>query len=233
MDPGPALSLVQNPLVASRWRLDVGGVPQSFVDLDDPTDLVFGYVQAIGAILDQVPGSAYVHVGGGAMTVPRYLGVRRPGARHLVLEPDTVLTAEVLAVMPLPDALDLRIEATDGAAGIAACADASADVVVVDAAVGGEAPAELLAEPFLRDVRRVLRAGGVVIGNLPGGVECPASLPDAVGAVFAHRLLVGNEAVRRTGVGNLVYAASTRPLPLPRIADATAALGPPQRTSEE
>jgi hypothetical protein len=63
----------------------VDGYPQSYVSLSDPGLLVFGYVQHLGAVLDSLPDGpiAVTHVGGAAMTLPRY--VQHTRARR---EPD-------------------------------------------------------------------------------------------------------------------------------------------------
>src|SRR3954447_6062350 len=74
------------------WMLLVNGTPQSHVDLDDPAHLEFEYVRRIGHVLDRgAPGGRpldVVHLGGGAMTLPRYVAVTRPGSRQRVAEID-------------------------------------------------------------------------------------------------------------------------------------------------
>ena len=59
------------------------GAPHSYVDLDDPTYLEFSYAQAVASVIDTAyppgrPLRAY-HLGAGALTLPRYLSVVRPG----------------------------------------------------------------------------------------------------------------------------------------------------------
>ncbi len=61
--------------------LMVDRIRQSYVDLDDPTYLDFEYVQTMVDVLDALtpPPPApltVVHVGGGALTLPRYLVAR-------------------------------------------------------------------------------------------------------------------------------------------------------------
>ena len=74
------------------WLLNVNGVAQSYVDLDDPTHLEFDYVRRIGDVVDCVAEQGHpldvVHIGGGACTLPRYIAATRPGSRQLVLEAD-------------------------------------------------------------------------------------------------------------------------------------------------
>ena len=48
----------------------------------------------LGALLDALPAGpvAVSHVGGAAMTLPRYVAHTRPGSPQIVLEPDAALT---------------------------------------------------------------------------------------------------------------------------------------------
>ena len=62
----------------------VDGTPQSHVDLDDPTHLAFEYVRRIGHAVDLLPEGPVtaLHLGAGALTLPRYVEATRPGSRH-------------------------------------------------------------------------------------------------------------------------------------------------------
>ena len=85
----------------------IDGVPQSHVDLDDPGYLDFEYVRRIGHVIDLAfaPAGAplsVLHLGGGALTLPRYIAHTRPGSRQLVAELDDVLTALVRERLALP-----------------------------------------------------------------------------------------------------------------------------------
>ena len=75
------------------WMLLVNGTPQSHVDLDDPTHLEFEYVRRMGHVLDLAadPGAPLdiVHLGGGALTLPRYVAVTRPGGALAAPPPGT------------------------------------------------------------------------------------------------------------------------------------------------
>src|SRR4051812_35545495 len=121
------------------WLLTIDRIRQSYVDLDDPTYLDFEYVQALADVLDTLPPRPLpvTHVGGGACTLARYVAATRPRSSQIVLEPDAALTALVRARLPLPRGSRIRIRPVDGRTGVAALADASADVVVLDAFHGG------------------------------------------------------------------------------------------------
>src|SRR3954454_16596895 len=88
------------------WMLLVNGTPQSHVDLDDPGHLEFEYVRRIGHVLDLAAEEGrpldVVHLGDGALTLPRYVAVTRPGSRQRVAESDEPLTDLVRAHLPPP-----------------------------------------------------------------------------------------------------------------------------------
>src|SRR6478735_12663755 len=116
-------------------RLD--GMSQSHVDLAHPTRLEFEYVRRIGDVLDvaEAPGAPLrvVHVGGAAMTLPRYVAATRPRSAQVVLEPAAEITELVHTELPLPPRSGIKVRDVDGRTGIAALRDEYAQVVVLDA----------------------------------------------------------------------------------------------------
>jgi hypothetical protein len=103
----------------------------------------------------------------------------------------------------------------DGLTGIAQLADASADVVVLDAYADGRVPAELTTVEFLADASRVLRTGGTMLLNL-------ADEPDmtylrrayaALVTVFGHVALIGtHEVLKASASATSVAVASNSTL---------------------
>ena len=190
------------------------GQPQSYVVLSDPLLLVFEYVQLLGLLLDVLPTGrlAVTHVGGAGLTVPRYVQATRPGSPQLVLEPAAALTEAVRRELPLPRGHRIRVRAVDGLAGVAGLRDESADVVVIDAYDDGRMPASLVTVPFLADVGRVLRDGGMVLLNLadePGlryAAKVLATL-QAAGCFADVVLLAPQEVVKGRRFGNVVVGA--------------------------
>lgn len=215
------------------WLLLIDRVRQSYVDLDDPTYLDFEYVQWFAEVLDALPPGplAVTHVGGGALTLARYLAVTRPGSAQIVLEPDAALIAQVRARLPLPRSARVRIRPVDGARGVSALRTAGADVVVLDAFAGGRVPAEVTTAEFLAEVGRVLRPAGVLLVNIADGqLRYARRLLATVRAVLPEVLVWADPAVlKRRRFGNLVIAASRAPLPVARLARAAAGAAFPQR----
>jgi SAM-dependent methyltransferase len=209
------------------WLLLVDRIRQSYVDLDDPTYLDFEYVQAFADVLDALPPGplAVTHIGGGACTLARYVAVTRPGSPQIVLEPDAGLTALVRARLPLPRGSRVRIRPVDGRAGVAALADKSADVVVLDAFQGGRVPPELTSREFIADVARVLRPNGAFLANVADGPPVTYTRRFAVTlrAELPSVLVVADPAVLKARrFGNVVFAASRTALPLTEVRRAAA-----------
>ncbi|MFT4109054.1 spermidine synthase [Propionicimonas sp.] len=150
-----------------------GRTEQSWVDPSDPLRLEFEYVQRIAEVLESgvlarpaAERVRIVHIGGGGLTLPRYVEARRPRTAQVVMEPDEALTAQVRAKLPLPRHSGIRIRPVDGRTGAAQLPAACADTVIVDAFAGASVPAELATTEFLAELARALRDGGLVIMNL-------------------------------------------------------------------
>jgi SAM-dependent methyltransferase len=203
------------------WMLLVNGTPQSHVDLDDPMHLEFEYVRRIGHALDLAaePGRAVdaVHLGGGALTLPRYLAATRPGSRQRVMEIDEPLTELVRAHLPLPRQARIRVRTADARQGLASLPTASADVVVSDVFAGARTPAHLTSVEYAAEIRRVLRPGGTVAVNVADGppLAFARSQVATLRAVFPQVCLLAEPGtLRGRRFGNLVAVGSDVELPI-------------------
>lgn len=150
-----------------------GRTEQSWVDLADPLRLEFEYVRRIAEVLEETvlcrpPADRIrvVHVGGGGLTLPRYLAAKRPGTAQVVFEPDAALTEQVRAKLPLPPNSGIKVQPVDGRAGIAGRRDGWADLVISDAFAGASVPGELATVDYFADVARVLGRDGLLVMNL-------------------------------------------------------------------
>ncbi|MEU6537231.1 fused MFS/spermidine synthase [Streptomyces sp. NPDC047000] len=218
------------------WLLTVDGAPQSYVDLDAPAHLEFEYARRLGHVLDGLgePGRALdvVHLGGGALTLPRYVAVTRPGSRQDVVDADRGLLELVAAHLPLPDGAGITLHAADARAWLAAAPDRSADVIVADVFGGSRVPAHLTTLSYAREAERVLRTGGVYLANLADAAPFTflRSQLATFGAVFEELALVAEPGVLRgRRFGNAVLVAAHRPPDLAALARRTAADAFPAR----
>lgn len=212
----------------SGFELIVDDTPQSHVDLDDPTHLHFEYIVRMGAVIDQLPAGPLtaVHLGAGALTIPRYIEATRPGSRQQVIELEAPLVQLVREHLPLPKgaAIRLRIgDAREGVGRLPAALHHACDLVVSDVYSGAQTPAHLTSVEFYREISGLLAPGGVLLVNVA----------DGPGLAFARRqtatiasvlpelgILADTQVLKGRRFGNLVLAASTAPLPtewLPRL----------------
>jgi SAM-dependent methyltransferase len=218
------------------WVLLVDGTPQSHVDLDDPAHLEFEYVRRIGHVLDLAGEEGrpldVVHLGGGALTLPRYVAVTRPGSRQRVVEIDERLTDLVRAHLPLPREARVRVWANDARAALAQLPTAGADVVVSDVFAGARTPAHLTSVEYAAEIHRVLRPGGVLVANVADGPPLPFARAQVatLRGVFAEACLLAEPGtLRGRRFGNLVAVASDAPLPLAALTRRCAADPMPSR----
>ncbi len=211
------------------WMLMVDGTPQSHVDLEDPTHLEFEYVRRMGHVLDlaAAPGTPLdaVHLGGGALTLPRYVATTRPGSRQRVVELDQPLTDLVREYLPLPRNARVRVRGADARAALSTMHPAAADVVVTDVFAGARTPAHLTTVEFAREVARVLRPGGTYAANVADGppLRFARGQVATLRQVFAHVCLLAEPGTMRgRRFGNLVAVASDGELPLAELSRACA-----------
>ncbi|WAL76008.1 fused MFS/spermidine synthase [Kitasatospora sp. YST-16] len=244
-DPRPAerevghgtAKLIPDIDIEGGWLLTLDGTPQSYVDLEDPTHLEFEYVQRIAHLLDVVADSGepldVLHLGGGGLTLPRYLAKTRPGSSQQVVELDGPLTEFIAEHLPWPSGIEVTVG--DARAVLGSVAAASVDVVVADVFRGSRTPAHLTSVEFVRLAAAALRPGGCYAANLADGPPLAFAKAQAatVAAVFAHVCLVAEPAVLRgRRYGNVLLIGSDEPLPSSELARLLAADPFPARLTE-
>lgn len=142
----------------------------AYVDLDDPTYLEFAYTKRFASVIDAMapPGEPLraLHLGGGGFTVPRWLAATRPGSRSEVLELDPVVVRLAREKLGLRTGPDLSVHAGDARMSMTSQRAATYDLVVGDAFGSLSVPWHLATREFLREIRRVLRPGGVYVSNV-------------------------------------------------------------------
>jgi spermidine synthase len=212
------------------WLLFIDGVPQSGVDLADPGYLEFEYVRRIGHVADLAfpPGEPLraLHLGGGALTLPRYLAYTRPGSRQLVAELDDVLTDLVRERLPLPAGHRIRVRAADARQVTESVRPASYDLVISDVFAGALTPPSLTTAEYAAATARALRSGGVYAVNVAAGppLDSARSAVATVRSVYGETCMVAEASVLRgRRRGNLVIFASDQPLPEAALRRAAAA----------
>src|SRR5215469_15834108 len=208
------------------WMLLAGGVPQSHVDLDDPRHLELEYMRRLGHVIDLAAPAGLplrvLHLGGGGLTLARYVAATRPGSRQLAAESDAEVARLVRRRLPLdqpglPRAGAITVRVADARAVLEQVRAASFDVLVADAFAGARTPAHLTSVEFTAAAARALAPAGIYAANIGDGppLAHARGRVAAVRAVFRHACLIAEAAVlggRR--FGNLVVVAADRELPV-------------------
>ncbi|MFE6716125.1 spermidine synthase [Streptomyces albidoflavus] len=218
---GGTAELRPDPERAEGWSLLIDGAPQSHVDLADPSHLAFPYQRRLGHAIDLVAPAGQplrvLHLGGGALTLARYVGVTRPRSTQQVVEKDAALVRLVRRVLPLDPQARVKVREGDAREGLGRVADGWADLVVADVFSGARTPAHLTSVEFLGEVRRVLAPGGWYAANLADGPPL-AYLRGQVAtaaAVFPELAVAADPVVwRGKRFGNAVLVAAGQPLPV-------------------
>ncbi|MEU1281479.1 fused MFS/spermidine synthase [Streptomyces sp. NPDC005805] len=221
---------------ARAWLLTVDGAPQSYVDLDDPEHLEFEYARRLGHVLDCAAPEGepldVLHLGGGALSLPRRVAATRPGSRQTVAERDGRLSALVAECLPLPPGSGITVHTADARAFLAGRPDDSADAVVADVFGGSRVPAQVTSLDYAREAARVLRPGGVYAANLADGAPFAflRSQLATFAAVFTELALIAEPPVLKgRRFGNAVLVAARVPLDLAGLSRRAAADAFPAR----
>lgn len=221
-ETGEEAVIRRDPLMPGAFELVIGGSPQSHVDLGDPGALFHDYVRRIGAVIDRLrmPGEPItaVHLGAGALTLPRYVQATRPDSEQHVVELAEELVPFVTGTLPLPAGTRLTTHPGDAArvlnGGELAGVAHRADLVIADLYQGTTTPAHLRTTGFYRAASALLAPDGVLVVNVADDDGAPALRPhlEALEPVLTHVVLSGpSSVVTEARAGNVVILASASP----------------------
>ncbi|MEV4628822.1 fused MFS/spermidine synthase [Micromonospora sp. NPDC049523] len=223
VDTGLA-ELVPDPDRPRSFTLNLDGTPQSHVDLDDPTHLEFEYIRRMAAAIDLVAPAGtplrVLHLGGGALTLPRYVAQTRPGSTQRVVEIDAALVELVRRELPWPPQARLKVRVGDAREALSGSPEDSYDLVVADVFAGARTPAHLTSVEFAAEVARVLRPAGSYLVNVADGppLKHIRGQVATIRSVLPMACLVADAAVLRgRRYGNLVLVAGRVPPPVAEL----------------
>lgn len=209
---------------APGFELTVDGTPQSHVDLSDPKQLTFEYVARMGAAIDTLCPSGpltAVHLGAGAMTLPRYVAATHPGSRQQVIEIEPAIVELVRAHLPLPaqrDGGSIRVrlgDARETAMKLPAGLQGTCDLVISDVFSGAQTPARLTSVEFYRVLAGLLSPTGLLLANIADGpgLAFARGQVATVSSVFEHVIVLADaQLLKGKRFGNVVVAASASPI---------------------
>lgn len=199
----------------------------SYVDLDDPTYLEFAYTgwfsDVITAIAPKGEPLNALHIGGGALTMPRYLRHAHPGSTSTVLELDELLVELAVDELGFTPGDDVETVTGDARMTIRRLQPARPfDLVIGDAFGGVAVPWHLATRPFAANIRTHMASDGLFVMNVldHGSKAFLRAQIATVGAVFDHVAVISHPgAFARDGTvgGNHVVVASDTALPIDEI----------------
>ena len=240
-DAGDKVELLNDVERPEAWTLLIDGILQSEVDLGDPRHLEIEYMRRLGHLADLAAPAGMpldvLHLGGGALTLARYVAATRPGSRQLAVESNATVAALVSRRLPVtrhgrarpdrsargqagrtrPGTGEIGVLVADARAALERQPAGSFDVLVVDVFAGAQTPAHLTSLEFTAAGARVLRPSGIYAVNVGDGppLAHARGRVAAVRSVFAHICVLAEPAVLRgRRFGNLVVVASDRELPV-------------------
>jgi spermidine synthase len=211
--------------------LVLDGLTHAAVDVDDPTDLEFGYVRRFAdatAPLRATLGTApdVLHIGGGGFTFPRYIEAEHPEARQTVLELDPRIYEIAQAELGYVPHASIDVRVGDARQSIRTLPSEAFDIVVGDAFGGLAVPWHLTTREMLDQIDRVLRPGGEYVVNI---IDYPPlrfvrAEAATAGSVFSNVAVIArNSTIAGENGGNLVLVASHTPLDTAAVEAAIAA----------
>ncbi|MGJ9372111.1 spermidine synthase [Nesterenkonia sp. CF4.4] len=245
---GELAELTKDDLTEDGVVLSIGGAEQSHVEVGDPDYLLHDYLFRMGSVLQTCarerldPAAAgpprVLHLGAGALTLPRWIEHHWPGVEQTVVDIEPELVEFVLEHLPMrtsPRNLVADAAAVIGAGGV--LEEASFDVVVVDLFNSAAAPEHLRSPAFHRAVFERVTPGGLLLVNLgdeppmdfvraqvvslleaaaatapqPGLTAAAATPTAATEAARSALLSAPSDVLEARAEGNLTYAARRGP----------------------
>lgn len=224
--PGSGYRAVIEPdrWIPGGYTLIVNGTPQSHVNMQHPGEVFFEYIQRMTHVIDELKKSheplTALHLGAGALTLPRYIEHTRPGSRQQVIELERELVDFVREHLPLPRGASIRVRYGDAREALSTLPEGlrgTVDLLVVDVFSGARIPAHVTTIEFYTEAITLLARDGVVLVNIADGPGLEfargqvATLREAIGSVA---ILTESQVFKGRRYGNVVLVGSRKPLPM-------------------
>lgn len=200
------------------WALVVDGTPQAHVTPDDPERISFGYMRHMSHVIDlawsEREAITALHLGAGALTIPRYIESTRPGSRQQVIELEPAVVDLVRRVAPLPAHAPIRVrygDAREQIGRLPAGLNGSVNLVVVDIFAGPQTPAHVTSVEFFERIPPLLAPNAIVLVNVADGHDLRFARSEiaTLDAVFGHVSVIADPAVLKgRRFGNIIAIAS-------------------------
>ncbi len=215
-------SLVADEQHHGGFILLIDGVSQSYVDSGDQAALRFSYMRRLATVIDALAPSRapirVLHLGGGAMSLPRYIALTRPGSPQVVVDHDGEMIDYVRRELPLPDNADVSVVIADAREAAESFQDNSFDLLITDVYVGAQMPRSVATVEFVQHGARLVGPDGVFATNLADLPPLAFSRVEAatLRTVFSEVCAIGEPGMfRGRRYGNVVLAAAGKASSLP------------------
>lgn len=234
---GEFAELAADDLTEAGVVLSTGPEPgemaeQSHVEVGDPGYLLHDYTYRMGSVLravverlwgtsdaaddERTPGpSSALHLGAGALTLPRWMDHRWPGMGQTVVDIESELVGFVLEHVPIENPPESIVDdAADVLGPGGALAGRRFDVVIVDLFNSADAPASLTSPEFCAQMLEALTSDGLLLVNLGDDAGMGfarglvGTLLDAVDDSDRALLTAPDAVLEAREEGNLVFAAT-------------------------
>lgn len=173
---GDLAEIWTDPDFPSIKVLTMGGYSHSSVDVENPKNMSFLHSQKvvykIEECFDGKSSLTALHLGGGGLSVPRYIEATRPTSNQVVVEIYEDLIEFVLKELPLP--IDSRIEFIYGDAFDVVFSNnpklsSNFDYIFVDAYLEPYTPEHLTTKTFYLKLYDRINSGGLLTVNAIDG----------------------------------------------------------------
>ncbi|RKW69674.1 spermidine synthase [Galactobacter caseinivorans] len=212
----------RDPLHDGAWVLFVGGAEQSTLVPGHPQTVIYEYLARVAKVTEVVLSAlpehrraGVLHLGGGALTLPRFVESLRPGTRQVVVDLDSELMPFVLEAFPLaaPEHTELIID--DVLRVLPRVGEPGGfDLCVLDIAMDQHSPDAFFSVDYARELLATVTPQGTVIVNVGDDPGLPATrrLVGSFQAAGASVWVTGpSDMLGGEGEGNLLLLASHTP----------------------
>ncbi len=212
------VGIVSSPEEPGGYNLLLDDGYESFV-ANNPKLLAYPYTRWIGDAIDGMSPSRAplkgVFIGGGGLTLPRWLEATRPGSHSEVLEIDGEMVHFIEDRVGLHESPRFHVLIGDARINMLKVPSHSADFVVGDAFSNDSVPWHLTTTKWMREVKRVLKPGGMYAMNVIDYLPLEMLKAEAATLLDTFRdvrlISIADEGGRPLG-GNAILLASDRPL---------------------
>lgn len=196
-----------------RVTVFLDGLESSAINLLDPTELEFEYMQYMTCVANAffplpAPLSA-LHLGAAACSLPSAWEALRPGSAQVAVDLNGELLALVRQLFPLPKSPVLKLRQQDAAQTLAQTRPGKFQVVVRDVFAGGVTPEVLRSSIFYSQAATALGPGGLLLVNCAhgGGVDARLEVRAALSQFQDVFLFAEGKTLAGGRRGNVVLAA--------------------------